>query len=181
MGVDIDSMDQTKMESSSLLLSTDNCDEATSLLLNRNKEGLLITSQSCNISHICELACCNRRYPQLICVIVIVVCLIIVSPVISHNHTVHERDTEDSIAGNIGTDSCGAFFEPDPIMALKGPSTIENIPHGAVASDHPVCSELGKSILRDLGGNAIDAAVATMLCLGVANPASSGVGGGAFY
>ena len=57
---------------------------------------------------------------------------------------------------------------------------MENVRHGAIAADQPVCSRLGVAILRDHGGNAADAAVAAALCLGVVNPASSGIGGWAF-
>ena len=58
-------------------------------------------------------------------------------------------------------------------------SSMDNLQNAAVASDHPVCSRVGTNILQK-GGNAVDAAVATVLCLGVASPASSGLGGGAF-
>jgi gamma-glutamyltranspeptidase/glutathione hydrolase/leukotriene-C4 hydrolase len=51
--------------------------------------------------------------------------------------------------------------------------------HGTVAADDGRCSTIGRDALRR-GGNAVDAAVATSLCLGVVSPASSGVGGGAF-
>lgn len=50
---------------------------------------------------------------------------------------------------------------------------------GVVAADDGRCSEIGVSMLRK-EGHAVDAAVATALCLGIVNPMASGIGGGAF-
>ncbi|KAK8652765.1 hypothetical protein V6N13_126790 [Hibiscus sabdariffa] len=53
------------------------------------------------------------------------------------------------------------------------------VPHAAVAADDGRCSRIGANVLR-IGGHAVDAVVATSLCLGVVSPASSGIGGGSF-
>ena len=50
---------------------------------------------------------------------------------------------------------------------------------GAVASESEICSELGANLLEQ-GGNAADAMVGTVLCVGTVAMYHSGIGGGGF-
>ncbi|KAK6922947.1 hypothetical protein RJ641_011251, partial [Dillenia turbinata] len=69
------------------------------------------------------------------------------------------------------------------LTALDHPATrrgkVVRTRNGVVAADDGRCSRIGRDALSQ-GGHAIDAAVATALCLGVVGPASSGIGGGDF-
>ena len=56
-------------------------------------------------------------------------------------------------------------------------SVLGNYSQAAVAIDGAPCATVGKEILEE-GGTAVDAAVAAMVCNGVYNPQSTGLGGG---
>lgn len=50
---------------------------------------------------------------------------------------------------------------------------------GAVASENSLCSRIGTRLLED-GGNAVDALVGTVFCVGTVAMYHSGIGGGGF-
>ena len=64
---------------------------------------------------------------------------------------------------------------------LHGPATGQaTSDQGAVATVHPVATRAGLAVLAE-GGNAVDAAIAAALTLGVVDCHNSGIGGGVFY
>ncbi|XP_016373207.1 gamma-glutamyltransferase 5-like [Sinocyclocheilus rhinocerous] len=50
----------------------------------------------------------------------------------------------------------------------------------AVAADSETCSKIGRDVLQ-LGGSAVDGAIATLLCTSIINPQSMGIGGGSIF
>ena len=69
-----------------------------------------------------------------------------------------------------------------PVMINEGNYEIQKkiiCENGAVVSAHPSASKVGADILK-MGGNAIDAAIATQLALAVVYPNAGNIGGGGF-
>ncbi|ODN04055.1 Gamma-glutamyltranspeptidase 1 [Orchesella cincta] len=75
-----------------------------------------------------------------------------------------------------------AILDPEdpPSLLAPSPSILSQNIKSAVCSDSSICSNIGKDVLQNLNGSAVDAAVAMTLCVGVTNPQSSGLGGGLF-
>ena len=66
-----------------------------------------------------------------------------------------------------------------PSGALAATTNPILAPHGMVAAANPLAAKAGLKILKE-GGSAVDAAVAIQAVLGLVEPQSSGLGGGAF-
>uniref|UniRef100_A0A7I4XU89 Gamma-glutamyltranspeptidase n=1 Tax=Haemonchus contortus TaxID=6289 RepID=A0A7I4XU89_HAECO len=74
----------------------------------------------------------------------------------------------------LGKDSARLPKWPKPSISPLGKYS-----RAAVAADNEYCSEIGRNILLQ-GGNAVDAAVAALFCIGVMDSHSAGLGGGHF-
>lgn len=67
---------------------------------------------------------------------------------------------------------------PEPASRIEAKAPVER-DHAMVVAANPLAAQAGREILES-GGNAIDAAIAVQAMLGLVEPQSSGIGGGAF-
>ncbi len=72
-----------------------------------------------------------------------------------------------------------AFVTPSTARVIRSAPTGVTATRGMVAAANPMAVEAGLQVLR-AGGTAVDAAVAVQAVLGLVEPQSSGLGGGAF-
>ena len=90
-------------------------------------------------------------------------------------------------ASNDSTDK-SAVSNPSPKPTAKStakptpsrpPNAAKVFAKAAVATDHELCSNIGKDILKQ-HGSAVDSLIASLICVGAVNLHSTGIGGGGF-
>lgn len=75
--------------------------------------------------------------------------------------------------------ACSTTPAPQPAAPPTAPAATNPAPHAMVSAANPMAVDAGLAVLRR-GGSAVDAAVAVQAVLGLVEPQSSGLGGGAF-
>lgn len=108
-------------------------------------------------------------------------------PLISNHHHYHPPSRRKgrrilyvcAVAALILLFFSGLFYLGYTYRCVQPSSTLITAKQGAVATDELRCSNIGVHVLES-GGNAVDAAVASTLCIGVLQAHSSGIGGGGF-
>ncbi len=82
-------------------------------------------------------------------------------------------------AVTVGSGLAGDPAAPEPASGYRLGKTVQNARSYMVSTANPLASKAGCEVLKN-GGNAVDAAVAVQMVLGLVEPQSSGIGGGAF-
>ncbi len=85
--------------------------------------------------------------------------------------------TRAACVGTLTVLACGCAARPQVAITSVDDGGVYR--HAAVAADHLLASRAGLQMLQ-MGGNAVDAAVAASFCLSVVRPFSCGIGGGGF-
>lgn len=87
--------------------------------------------------------------------------------------------TLGSVALAFAATTDAASRAPAPSETASAPRQSAHARHAMVAAANPVATQVGVDVLK-AGGSAVDAAVAIQAVLGLVEPQSSGLGGGAF-